>query len=124
MDKLLWQREYRKRNKNCWTHKYEKSPKGFLVRLYRNMQSRVTGVQVKKAHLYKGLFILPRDEFYQWALGHPDFNQLFQTWEANQYARKLTPTVDRIDSSVGYELSNMRWLTHSVNSSRRLNAGS
>lgn len=121
-DKLAWQRKYRREVGNIHTHRYEKTRKGFLMRLYRNMQSRVTGVQAKKAHLYKGLTLLPRDEFYQWARTHPEFHLLFDAWEQQGYPRKLTPTVDRIDSSVGYTLTNMRWLTHSVNSSRRLNA--
>lgn len=121
-DKLARQREQRRANGNAHTRKYEKTRKGFLMRLYRNMQSRTCGVQAKKAHLYKGLSLLPREAFYTWALGHPDFDNLFTAWEAANYDRKLTPTVDRIDSGVGYELPNMRWLTHSVNSSRRLNA--
>lgn len=58
------QREKRKREGNIITRRYEKTPKGFLMRGYRNMQSRVTGVQKKKAHLYLGKELLPRDEFY------------------------------------------------------------
>lgn len=41
---------------------------------------------------------------------------MFSTWEESKYNRKLTPTVDRIDSTLGYLESNMRWLTHSENS--------
>lgn len=121
-DKTTWQREYRRKHGNGHTHKYEKTPNGFLMRLYRNMQSRVTGVQAKKAHLYRGLPILPREDFYAWAKAHPDFAQMFEEWKTAGYSRKLTPTVDRINSAEGYTLSNMRWLTHSVNSSRRMNA--
>jgi hypothetical protein len=120
---LAYQREVRKKNGNLYTRRYEKTKKGFLMRLYRNMQSRVTGIQHKKAHLYKGLSLLDRDTFYEWALNHPDFTQMFDDWVASGHDRKLTPTVDRIDSSNGYVLNNMRWLTHSVNSSRRMNAG-
>lgn len=119
--KLEWQKLYRQRTGNACTRKYEKTRKGFLVRLYRNMLSRVTGVQAKKAHLYKGLEILDKHAFYEWALEHEDFDNLFDAWEVSGYCRKLTPTVDRIDSSIGYLLENMCWLTHSVNSSRRLN---
>jgi hypothetical protein len=48
-------RDYRKRTRNRSTRTYEKTPKGFLMRTYRNMQSRVSGVQWRKAHLYAGL---------------------------------------------------------------------
>jgi len=109
-------REYRVRTNNAATRKYEKTKKGFLVRMYRNMQSRVTGVQSKKAHLYKGKELLNRDEFYKWALDSPLFHSMFDIWEDSDYDRKLTPTVDREDTTMGYLLSNMRWLTHSENS--------
>jgi hypothetical protein len=115
-DRLRKQREYRKLTKNIHTIRYEKTINGFLVRLYRNMKSRVTGIQHKKAHLYKGLCILPKEEFYTWAKTSAEFNTLFDRWKNAKYARKLTPTVDRVDSSKGYELSNMQWLTHSENS--------
>ena len=91
------------------------------MRLYRNMQSRTNGIQWRKAHLYEGLQLLPREDFYKWALAQEEFHTMFTEWEVSNYNRKLTPSVDRIDSSEGYALSNMRWLTHSVNSSRRLN---
>lgn len=86
------------------------------MRAYRNMQSRVTGVQWKKAHLYKGKSLLPREEFYAWAKDSPDFWRLYRRWVLSGYDRRLTPTVNRIDPSKGYELGNMEWLTHSLNS--------
>jgi hypothetical protein len=95
---------------------YEKTIKGFLVRLYRNMKSRIEGVQKKKHHLYKGKDLLSKDVFYNWAIEHKDFHSLYKTWVSSGYSRKLTPSVDRIDSSKGYCLDNMRWLTHSENS--------
>ena len=116
-DKLLkTQREYRLRTNNASTKRYEKTPKGYLMRKYRNMQSRVTGVQKKKAHLYEGLPILDRDVFYKWALSNSSFWKLFNKYESSGYDRKLAPTVNRIDSDQGYILGNMRWLTHSENS--------
>jgi hypothetical protein len=112
------QRIKRKGNGNEITHKYEKTIKGFLMREYRNMESRVTGVQKQKAHLYLGLPLLDRDQFYSWALCQRPFHVLFAIWEESMYERKLTPTVDRIDSSKGYEIGNMEWVTHSENSRR------
>ena len=109
-------RENRKRTHNAEIHRYEKTPKGFLVRKHRNMRSRVLGIQKKKAHLYKGLPILDRQDFYKWALKNREFWKLFRVWEKSNYDRKLCPTVNRIDPLKGYELSNMEWLTHSENS--------
>lgn len=96
--------------------KYEKTLKGLLMRTYRNMKSRVLGIQNKKAHLYKGLYLLDKNEFYDWALNNENYTALFVIWSASNYSRKLTPSIDRIDTTKGYELSNMRWVTHSENS--------
>ena len=114
--KNKWQKEYRKKTKNLCTKKYEKTPNGFLMRLYRNMQSRVKGIQKIKFHLYKGCELLPREQFYTWAKESKDFHKLFKTWVKNNYSQKLTPTVNRIDPNKGYTLNNMEWLTHSENS--------
>lgn len=111
-------REYRRRTADLSTHKYERTPKGFLMRKYRNMQSRITGIQKLKAHLYKGKELLGREEYYSWAFNSDDFNRLYAQWVKSGYDRKLCPTVDRIDPKYGYFLENMRWITHSENSRR------
>lgn len=110
------QRERRKRNGNSVTRKYEKTINGFLMRLYRNMESRTSGIQKQKYHLYKNKFLLDREIFYEWAKSSEEFKIMFKMWEDSNYERKLTPTVDRENSELGYTLDNMRWLTHSENS--------
>jgi len=112
------QRERRKLNGNVDTKKYEKTKKGFLMRLYRNMESRVTGVQKLKVHLYDGKSLLSRDEFYAWTEANAEFHKLFKEWEDSNYERRLTPSVDRINSSLGYELHNMEWIPFHENCRR------
>ncbi len=112
------QRAYRNRTGNASTKRYERTKKGKLMRLYRNMQSRIHGVQKAKHHLYEGKSLLPKDDFYSWAISCDEFHRLFKEWVASGYDRKLTPSVDRIDSSQGYEIENMEWVTHSENSRR------
>jgi len=97
---------------------YEKTPKGFLMRLYRNMKSRIKGVQKKKFHLYEGKYLLPKQEFYSWAEFHPQYVQLFNNYVANGHDRKLAPSVDRINPDLGYIIENMEWVTMSENSRR------
>jgi hypothetical protein len=111
--------------KSCWNaylrnHNatYTKTKSGFLMRAYRNMKSRVEGVQWRKAHLYAGKSLMPKDAFYEWGIASPEFHRLFADWEAAGYPRAKTPSVDRIDSALGYEPSNMQWVTHSENSRR------
>ena len=86
------------------------------MRAHRNIRSRTSGVQWKKAHLYKGLPTCSREDFYAWARDNADFWRLFRAWEAAGYPVKLTPSVNRINPDLGYTLDNMEWLTHSVNS--------
>jgi hypothetical protein len=115
-DKLTWQRKHRSRTSNRDTKKYEKTINGFLVRAYRNMQSRVMGIQKSKAHLYKGLSIMPREEFYKFSKGDRAFMRLWRDWVACGYTRVLSPSVNRIDPRRGYEIGNVEWLTQSENS--------
>ena len=112
------QRERRKANGNAATKKYEKTRRGFLMRAYRNMKSRVTGIQKKKYYLYAGLPILDKAEFYNWSLNSIEFNILFDKWTELGYLRTKTPSVDRIDSTKGYIPGNIQWITHSENSAK------
>ena len=105
---------YLQRTNNATSKKYEKTPKGYLMRSYRNMQSRVEGIQ--KVGSWYGKELLPRQEFYRWSLASPDFQRLFREYEASGYDRRLAPSPDRVDSTKGYTLENMRWVTHSENS--------
>lgn len=112
------QRLKRAENGNYHTKKYEKTPKGFLVRTYRNMLSRVSGVTKNKNHLYLGKEILNKEQFYEWSLKDNAFNSLFIYWTKSGYERRLTPSIDRIDSKKGYAIDNIQWITFSENCKR------
>jgi hypothetical protein len=112
------QRERRAKNNNSTTKKYEKTTKGFLVRTYRNMLSRVNGVTKNKNHLYLGLEILDKEIFYEWSLSNISFQDLFTYWQMCDFNRKYTPSIDRIDSKKGYTLDNIQWITFSENCRR------
>lgn len=118
MDKLHRQRQYRLKNNNIVSKRYEKTLNGFVMRLYRNMKSRVTGVQKQKAHLYLNKELLNKEDFYAWIKSNERFLKLFEEYKKFNFDRKLAPTVDRIDSNIGYVLNNMQILTHSENSAR------
>lgn len=117
-ERLLYQQRNRKENNNAYTKKYEKTVNGYLMRMYRNMKSRITGVQKKKAHLYEGKELLLKEEFYEWAKCSPMFMVLWDKYVSSGYEQKQAPTVDRKNSDVGYRLDNMEWVSHSVNSKR------
>lgn len=114
-------RQWLSRTGNASIKRYEKTKKGFLMRKYRGMQSRVTATAGKNLRLYGGKELLARDDFYAWAESSAQFHSLFELWVSAGYDRKLSPSVDRIDSAIGYRLDNMRWVTHSENSKCRSN---
>ena len=97
---------------------YEKTPKGYLVRTYRNMTNRVKGILKSKAHLYEGLPICDKQEFYSWSLSEDNnYLTLLDDYKISGYLLNLAPSIDRIDSSEGYIFGNMRWVTFESNSS-------
>lgn len=101
---------------NIDSYKYEKTIEGFLMRAYRNMKSRITGVQKKKHYLYVGKELLSKEDFYAWARGNSDFLKLYKEWANFEFNQKLTPSVNRINPNIGYVISNMEWITNSQNS--------
>ena len=105
-------------NNNSSTFKYEKTYKGFLVRLYRNMKSRITGVQKQNFKLYEEKNLLSKEDFYNWSLNNKNFYILFENYKVSNYDRKLSPSVDRIESSLGYTIDNMEFVTLSENCRR------
>ena len=48
---------------------------------------------------------------------------LFKNFTESNRQRRLAPSIDRIDSNLGYLPSNCQWLTLSQNSARRRKAG-
>lgn len=111
-------RERRLKTNDRATKKYEKTPKGYVVRMYRNMKSRVEGIQKKSVHLYEGKEILDKQEFYDFMLNSATFHKLFKEYVDSGFDRKLAPTPDRIDSGKGYTKDNIQVVTLSENDSR------
>ena len=107
--------------KLCNTHnsrKVRKTINGFLCCLYTKIIQRTQGRGgVKHPHLYIGKPVLPREVFYTWSKNHPDFLKLFKQWASAGYDRKLTPSVNRMNSKEGYLLNNIEWMTTSQNNS-------
>jgi len=100
----------------CYSHRYKVSTTGFLGNLYRSMRRRVEGRTAHNRGNWAGKPILPKDVFVQWAKNHPDFLASYKRWFSNGFDRKLTPSVNRMNSNKGYVLGNMEWMTNSQNS--------
>jgi len=112
----VYLRERRRNTNYSVTKTYEKTKSGFIMRMYRNMKTRINGSNPAKKHLYDGKYLLPKEDFYTWINTNTNFDELFEVYESSKYDRRLAPSVDRIDSSDGYRIGNMRLVTSSVNS--------
>ena len=100
--------------------RYKRTPKGFLTRLYAAMKHRTTNPHPRKAHLYKGKELLPKEDFNAWVEEtYEEFKSLFDNYVDSGFEMRLAPPIDRIDSEVGYVIGNIRWCTHSENSKHR-----
>ena len=115
--KNIKQKIYRETCNNIHSRTYEKTDKGYLVRTYRNMKSRTSGILKNKAHLYEGLELLDKETFYTWSLNNTDFQRLLEEYRLSGFDFRLAPSIDRKDPNKGYTLENIRWITHSENSS-------
>lgn len=82
------------------------------------MRDRVLRKNGSRAHLYYGLPILRRKDFYNWALNQPRFLLLLNEYIHAGFSRKLAPSIDRLNPNKGYTLGNMEWVTLSENSRR------
>ena len=89
----------------------------FLCNLWYRMNNRTKGKDTNRPHLYIGKECLTYKEFKPWALSHPWFNRLWNAYVASEYVIRLAPSVDRKDTSLGYTIDNMRWISNSRNCS-------
>jgi hypothetical protein len=103
------------RDRFCSAHTNKATVSRFLSELYVAMSERTKGNRTKRPDLYKNLPILPKDVFYNWAKNHPEFLKLYKRWFTSGFDRKLTPTINRMNSSKGYTLDNIEWMTNSQN---------
>lgn len=115
-EKNLKQRVYRRKTGNWDCKVYEKTFKGYIMRMYRNMKSRVAGVQRAKAHLYLGKELMTKELFYAIALASPELLVLHREYVKSNFDMKLAPSINRKDTSQGYTPENVEFITHSENS--------
>jgi hypothetical protein len=101
---------------NQWLRDWRKTLVGKASAAYYAMQQRVRG-QVHRSN-HAGLNIVSMPEFLDWATADQEYIRLYDAWVTSGYVFSLTPSIDRIDVDIGYEIGNMRWLTQSENARR------
>lgn len=117
-------RKYRMMNGDKWRKahslgmkKYRRTKIGYMRHKYLQMKTRIRGRPDRKNDSWRGKSICTREEFLRWSMQNPSFHRLFRQWLHNQNNPKLWPSIDRIKNTEGYIIGNMRWVTHSENSS-------
>lgn len=98
--------------------RYRRSIRGRIKTTFSHMKKRVRG-KGKSGHLYRGLPIVTAVRFYGWSIDNKDFLRLHKEWADSGYDHLKGPSIDRLDTSKGYTLDNIRWVTVLENISRR-----
>lgn len=100
------------------TLEFKRSFTGRLQTTYQKIRRRCLGIekQQRSKESYTGLAFPEKEEFIAWAVTRNDYLESWSAWVQGDYAYRLIPTVDRIDSSQGYLLNNMQWLPLHENS--------
>lgn len=95
--------------KNYDLKRYRKNFTRLLKHKYRGMYERVNGIRSIRNSLGKELCSYA--EFIDWFnKNKKQFIKLYKKWEKSGFERKLSPSIDRIDSSKGYSIDNIQWL--------------
>lgn len=96
---------------------YYKTIKGHLNSIYNAMLRRCNPNNKKTKDLYYGVKVLiTKEEFINFSLNNSDYILIYNKWKKTGYNRKLSPSIDRIDSDLHYSLDNIRWLPCGIHS--------
>lgn len=75
------------------------------------MYSRMKRSSLKRGHALPNF---TKDEFVEWC-EYNNFTKLYEEWINSNFTKDLSPSVDRFDNNVGYELTNMQLITWKKN---------
>lgn len=93
--------------------KYQTTPKAYVINMYDRMLRRPDYKRTYKGK--KPTFTL--DELREF-IKTTNFTELFDGYVGSGRKLALAPTVDRIDNDKGYDIDNIRVITHSENASK------
>lgn len=115
-----------RKNKNTYYKNYDKGRyQNNTERLFRHkyymMKQRVLGKNKKHKYTVVGKNLCSLNDFLSWCYSKNSMNQfipIYQKWKDNKFVKKLSPSIDRINNNLGYEINNLQWLTQSNNSKK------
>lgn len=93
-----------------------------LNMLYRHTFTGLISImysKMKQRHIKNNYNkICDKNDFIEFAQQSEKLKILYNDWVNNNFDRRKTPTVDRINNSIGYEFNNIQFLTKSENSAK------
>lgn len=106
-------RKWREKNPNK-SLIYRRTFKGYFSEVYSRIKKRCAGGDPR----YKDMIYMKPYEwkFFLEKTTYPR-RVLYDAWVVSGYKLRMAPSIDRINSEIGYILDNCRWLTQWENSS-------
>lgn len=103
-------------------NQYQKYKKAY-IREYRSFKGTVRRIfhDQKKLSKKRGQSVeYTRQELFSWINKNEEFHRLYGEWVESDYNRLSKPTIDRINSSKGYNFDNIQVLSWRENGKKRV----
>lgn len=105
-EKLAWEKDQRQYNFiRIWQKRYA------------HMTARHDGRATTRSNS-EGKGVMTRQEFFEWCKDFENLNTfiaIYFDWAGNGFNRWDSPSIDRINSDLGYVAGNIQWLSYSEN---------
>ena len=99
----------------CLKKRQENDHRRFFL-LVKNYAQKTYASMRRRCHYrtgekyYRGLKVLAREEFYRFALHDPNLPTLIRNYIDSGYQFRLAPSINRIDSKLGYIINNIEFI--------------
>lgn len=97
--------------------KRETRPSFYLGTCYSEMCRRVNHFDLLRPK-YFGKKICTKEQFFNRFLNDRVFLDLFKNWQENNFVRRESPSIDRIDNDGDYCIDNLQFLKHTENTGK------
>lgn len=90
-----------------------KTKKGLIYKIYNRQQRTCRNSDIYPPPKYT------LEEFTNWMYSQDNFEKLYTDWVKSGYIRNLTPSVDRLEETLGYFFGNIQLITWGENHARQ-----
>lgn len=100
-----------KKDRSEYLKQYRRTKEGVAITIYSHQR----GSSKKRGHEVP---TYSKDDLREWLFNQEKFHYLFENWERSGYLKALKPSVDRIDDSIGYTMTNIQLMTWRENNKK------